>query len=111
MPILKNTNFIVVCWCLIFHIPNKWTAVDGPGINYQSAIRKGDWKMVYDMRDRSKQLYNLQSDIGENNDVAAQNPEVVKALSTALGTQLRQWKATMPIDKKSNTTAPMPDEN
>ena len=67
--------------------------------------------MVYDMRDQSKQLYNLQSDIGENNDVAAQNLEVVKTLSRDLGTHLRQWKATMPIDKKSNTTAPMPDEN
>lgn len=110
MPILKNANFKDDSRSLIFHIPNKWTSVDGPGINYQSAIRKGDWKMVYDMRDRSKQLYNLKTDIGENNDVAAQNPELVKTLSSALGTQLREWKATMPIDKKSNTTAPMPDE-
>lgn len=111
MPILKNANFKDDSRSLIFHIPNKWTAIDGPGINYQSAIRKGDWKMVYDMRDRSKQLYNLNTDIGENNDVAAQNPEMVKTLSSALGMQLRQWKATMPIDKQSNTTAPMPDEN
>ena len=111
VPILKNSNFKDDTRALIWHLPNKWIPQEGPGINYQSAIRKGDWKMVYDMRDQSKQLYNLKTDIGENNDVATQNPEVVKTLSAALGTQLRQWKATMPIDKKSNTTAPMPDEN
>ena len=111
IPILKNANFKDDSRSLIFHIPNKWIPQEGPGINYQSAIRKGDWKMVYDMRDGSKQLYNLKTDIGENNDLAAENPEVVKTLSSALGTQLRQWKATMPINKKTKTAAPMPDEN
>jgi hypothetical protein len=49
--------------------------------------------------------------ICESNDVAAKNPEVVQSLSAALGKQLRQWKATMPLDKRTNITAPMPDEN
>lgn len=110
VPILKNSNFKDDTRSLIWHIPNKWTVVDGPGINYQSAIRIGDWKMVYDMRNGSKQLYNLKTDIGENIDLASQNLERVQILSKALGTQLRKWKATMPIDKKSNSFAPMPDE-
>lgn len=35
---------------LIWHIPNKWTVPDGPGINFFSAVRQGDFKLVYDMK-------------------------------------------------------------
>ncbi|CAN5323443.1 hypothetical protein BH11PLA2_BH11PLA2_00890 [soil metagenome] len=53
----------------------------------QMAIRKGDWKLVkYDLAaDGSKgtstlKLYNLKSDIGETNDLAAKNPDTAKDL-------------------------------
>ncbi|PRZ28139.1 arylsulfatase A-like enzyme [Flavobacterium granuli] len=111
VPILKNPDFKDDNRALIWHIPNKWIANEGPGINYQSAIRKGDWKLIYDMRDQSKQLYNLKTDIGEHIDLVDKHPEVVKTLSKTLSEQLRQWKATMPIDKKTNQPVQMPDES
>lgn len=111
VPILKNPDLKDNSRALIWHIPNKWTTKDGPGINYQSAIRKGDWKLIYDMRDGSKQLYNLKTDIGEHSDLSVAHPDMVKALSKTLSEQLRQWKATMPIDKKTNQPAAMPDES
>jgi len=47
----------------------------------RKALRKGDWKMVqYDVFDPEKtttELYNLANDIGEENNLAAENPEVV----------------------------------
>ncbi|MFC5683141.1 sulfatase [Flavobacterium sp. MAHUQ-51] len=110
VPILKNPDFKDDSRALIWHIPNKWTTEEGPGINFQSAIRKGDWKLIYDMRDQSKQLYNLKTDIGEHSDLSVEHPDVVKALSKTLSEQLRKWKATMPIDKKTNQPAAMPDE-
>nr|WP_121270147.1 sulfatase [Pedobacter schmidteae] len=110
VPILKNPAYKDDLRSLIWHIPNKWIPEDGPGINFQSAIRKGNWKLVYDMRDGSKQLYNLKTDIGENNNLAAQHTDLVSALSKELAQQLRQWKATMPVDKKTGIAAKMPDE-
>jgi arylsulfatase A-like enzyme len=70
----------------------------------QMAIRRGDWKLVrYDSaadtgaRSLANQaggvtaarLYNLAQDIGEANDLAAQNPDKAKELETLW----RQWSA------------------
>lgn len=49
----------------------------------KEAVTKDDWKLI---RFRNKgtaeklELYNLKSDIGEKNNIAAKNPETVKAL-------------------------------
>jgi arylsulfatase A-like enzyme len=52
--------------------------------NGRKALRKGDWKLVkYDVFDPEKtttELYNLAADIGEENNLAAGNPEMVKEL-------------------------------
>jgi len=51
----------------------------------RQAVRKGDWKLVrYDVLDPEKittELYNLENDLGEENNVAEQHPEIVKELS------------------------------
>ncbi len=110
LPILTNTSFSDSSRSLIWHYPNKWIDKDGPGINYYSAIRKGNWKMIYSMRTGKKELYNLSVDIGENNDLSAQNTVKLRELSTLLSTQLRQWKAPMPRLKKTGQSIPFPDE-
>lgn len=53
----------------------------------QDAIRKGKWKLVrygrnqeIDKTEKWPKLYNLESDIGETNDVSDANPEIVKEL-------------------------------
>jgi len=54
----------------------------------QHAVRMGDWKLLK-MAEGAPQLYNLSSDIGEANNIAAGNPEKVKELQTAYD----QWNA------------------
>jgi arylsulfatase A-like enzyme len=50
----------------------------------RQAVRKGDWKLVrynvFEPENATTELYNLKADIGEQNNVAGQNPEVVKEL-------------------------------
>ncbi len=50
----------------------------------KQAARKGKWKAVrlnvYDAPDAPLELYNLETDIGEQNDVASHFPEVVKQM-------------------------------
>lgn len=50
----------------------------------RQAVRKGDWKLVqyhvFDSTKTTTELYNLATDIGEEKNVAAENPEVVKEL-------------------------------
>lgn len=110
VPLLKSPNKKAAERALVWHVPNKWTSDDGPGINYKSAIREGDWKLVYHMRDGKLELYNLKADLGETTDLAAKHPKRVKALATKLGQRLRQWEAPMPLFKSTGKPVPMPDE-
>ena len=51
----------------------------------RQALQKGDWKLVkYNVLDPEKtttELYNLSNDLGEENNVAEQHPEIVEELS------------------------------
>jgi arylsulfatase A-like enzyme len=48
------------------------------GVQY--AVRQGDWKLVKPHLDTAPRLHHLAQDIGEQTDLAAQNPEKVKQL-------------------------------
>jgi arylsulfatase A len=55
------------------------------------ALRKGPWKLILGNKKGKKlglQLYNLESDIGEKNNVADKHPELVKEMTTVV-TQVR----------------------
>jgi N-acetylgalactosamine-6-sulfatase len=45
------------------------------------AVRDGDWKLFVNYDGTGAQLYNIPKDAGEANDLAAQNPDVVKSLT------------------------------
>lgn len=51
----------------------------------KQAVRLGDWKGVrlnmYNDANAPIELYNLASDIGEQNDIAAENPEIVSEIA------------------------------
>lgn len=48
------------------------------------AIRKGDWKLIIESWGNGKRrLYNLATDLGEKNDVAAKHPELTARLAKA----------------------------
>lgn len=95
---------------LVFHYPHKWKGYDLEDIDFLSAVRKGDWKLIYRLRTGKMELYNLRTDIGEQCDVADQNPQKVKELAKALSNKLREWDAPMPTIRKSGKAVPMPDE-
>lgn len=53
-----------------------------------STIRLGNWKLHEYFEDGALELYNLKTDIGERNNVAAQNP----AVTTKLHNMLKNWR-------------------
>jgi len=110
VPMLLGKGTTATGRDLVWHYPNKWGAV-GPGIGTTSTIRNGNWKLVYWYGDGKKELYNLQEDLGELNDVAALHPDVVADLSVRLGNFLRNAGALRPTFKANGSPAPWPDEN
>jgi len=53
---------------------------------FQQAVRMGDWKAVRPGAGEPLELYNLKTDIGEKQNVASQNPEVVARIEDYLKT-------------------------
>jgi N-acetylgalactosamine-6-sulfatase len=65
---------------------------DGGYLPPALAVRDGDWKLLVDHHGTAAQLYNIPKDIGEEHDVAAEHPEVVKSLTD----QALAWLKTLP---------------
>jgi arylsulfatase A-like enzyme len=51
---------------------------------FQQAVRIGDWKAVRPQAGAPLELYNLRADLGEKQNVAGQNPEVVARIEEYL---------------------------
>ena len=109
MPLLKGMGDPSKGRTLVWNFPNIW-GNDGPGINLDCAIRQDDWKLVYYYETGKKELFNIPDDIGEKNNVADQNPEIVTHLSKQLGNYLRATGAQRPSFKLTNKPCPWPDE-
>jgi arylsulfatase A-like enzyme len=99
VPLLKNNKLSDTNRILVWHYPNKWIEGDGPAINYKSAIRQGSWKLIYDLRNGHKELYNLSNDIGEYIDLSKQQPAKTKQMSILLKDILEKNNAPMPSYK------------
>ena len=54
------------------------------GDRISSAVIDGDWKLINWYQDGFVELFNLKDDLGENNNIAKQNPEKVKQLKAKL---------------------------
>ncbi len=89
---IKNQSERAFLW----HYPHHWGHT-GPGINFASAMRKGDWKLVYLMKEQKLELYNLKEDIGEQNDLAGKMPVKAKGLATEMTQLMKERKAQMPV--------------
>lgn len=111
IPLLRDASIRDTARALVWHCPNKWLGSDEHGINFRSAIRQGNWKLVYNQKTGTKELYNLQTDIGEQQDVSRRMPEVTQRLSRLLAGKLREYDAQMPTVKKTMKPVPLPDQH
>ena len=86
---------------LYWHCPNNWYTVEGYGYGASSAIRLGDWKLVYMYKTGQKELFNLEDDIGEQYNLDTEYPRKTQELTKKLRHYLKRVKAQLPINKKT----------
>ncbi|MEB2778687.1 sulfatase [Algoriphagus sp. D3-2-R+10] len=77
---------------LFWHYPHYGNQGGNPG----SVIREGDWKLIYFYETQKMELYNLKEDIGERNNLIAENPGKSETLKTKLFNWLVETKAAFP---------------
>ncbi|PAW72487.1 MAG: N-acetylgalactosamine-6-sulfatase [Opitutia bacterium Tous-C4FEB] len=64
-----------------------------------SAMRAGDFKLITYYDNGELELYRLSSDIGEEENLSQQHPEIVRRLKDKLDAWLRQTDARLPVRK------------
>ena len=77
---------------LFWHYPHYGNQGGEPS----SIIRRGPWKLIHYWEDGRQELYNIQDDLGEISDVAAQHPQLAKTLNEALTVWLKDVGAAIP---------------
>lgn len=87
---------------LYWHYPHYANQGGFPG----GAIRMGDWKLVERYEDGRVHLYNLKTDIGERNDVAANHEDRVAKMRGKLHAWYKQVDAKFLQPKKGNDAKP-----
>ena len=104
---------------LLFHTPNVWGEGNGnsPLYSPSTAMRQGDWKLIYWHPTQKFELFNIKEDISEENNLADKHPERVKAMAKVMTALLKDRKAQMPTYKKNNpagaregSPVPWPDQ-
>lgn len=109
VPLIREGEGVDPERTLVFHYPHKWKPYDLEDIDFLSAARKGDWKIVYRIASGKLELYNLKEDISEKNDLSEKYPEKTREMAALLGEKLRGWNAPMPVVISKNEPAPWPD--
>jgi len=77
---------------LFWHYPHYGNQGGAPC----GAIRDGDWKLIEWFEDGSLELFNIQNDPGERNNLASDKPDLAKKLHAKLRAWRQSVKAVMP---------------
>lgn len=77
---------------IYWHYPHYGNQGSSPG----SAVREGKWKLIEWHEDGRLELYNLEDDIGEKNNLAESHPDVKNRLYEMLKTWRKSVDAKMP---------------
>ena len=80
----QSTNHKLYRSSLFWHYPHHHPG----GATPYSAIRNGNYKLIEFFEDGTLELYNLADDIGEENDLAETNPDIVNKLYE----ELQSWR-------------------
>ncbi len=78
---------------LFWHYPHYGNQGGEPS----SIITEGDWKLIHYYEDGRNELYAIATDIGEQNDLAEQEPQRVEAMFARLRKWLEETQARKPV--------------
>ncbi len=80
-----------------FHFPH----FSGQGARPAGAVRSGKWKLVQNYETGSTELFNLEEDISESNDLKFSHPKKAQELFQSMQNWQREVGAKMPVRKNS----------
>ena len=85
---------------LFWHYPHYHTQ----GATPYSAVRMNKWKFYHFYEDNHTELYDLDADLSEKNDISALNPEKMKEFNLLLKNWLKEVNAQLPLPNTAYDT-------
>ncbi|MEX0360397.1 MAG: sulfatase/phosphatase domain-containing protein, partial [Allomuricauda sp.] len=104
VPLLSGKGAYPTERPIYWHFPNTY---DQPPY---SAVRKGAWKLIYHHIDRKMELFNLEKDIGETENLTVAHAAKKEELVQLLSNYLAEVEAQMPWDKSTEKLVEYPIE-
>ena len=97
---------------ILFHQPHRW-GPEGPGIEPFTAIRRGDWKLIFFHDDapaeRARvQLFDVAHDPGETRERSGDEPARLAAMLALLRAACAESGAQMPLDRATGRPVELP---
>jgi arylsulfatase A-like enzyme len=86
---------------LFWHYPHYGNQGGAPS----AAVRRGDWKLIEWQEDNRAELFNLTTDLGEQTDLAAKEPQRVAQLRAELSGWQKRVGAKFPIPNPNYDTS------
>lgn len=102
VPVLRDPDKSLGRKAIFWHYPHYQAAKP------YGAVRSGPWRLIEFYEDMHVELYNLDDDISETRNVAAENPEVVTRLRNMLHLWRDDVKAQMPTRVPGYAATPVP---
>lgn len=93
LPLLEQETEVLDREALYWHYPHYHPG----GASPYSAIRQGNYKLIEFLEDKHLELYNLEDDIGETNNLISKVPEVANDLYNQLETWRKEVDAQEPV--------------
>ena len=110
VPFLQNPEKMDSQRMLIWHYPNNWTNINVKGTSWGTAIRKGKFKLIYFHKTGELELYDLEKDLAEQNDLSRTMPKKLKEMALLMTAALQSRKAPMPVVKPTVKQIPWPSD-
>jgi len=85
---------------IVVHYPHVYA-----GGAPHSAMRDGNWKLIYFYRSQHWELYDLSNDLSEKHNLATKKPEMLKPLAEELVKLLNERGAKYPVEKATGKEA------
>ena len=95
---------------ILTHFPHQWRPEVNDDIDYMTALRCGDWKIVYRHRTLALELYNLAQDLSERCNLAQSHPQKLAQMAALMTAELKAKGALMPKLRATGQPIPYPDQ-
>ncbi len=111
MPVLQDPALHLEPSPLIWHLPNNWAAT-GPGYGPASWIRLGRWKLIHyhdPAHEPRIELFDLAADLGEQVNLAREQPGIARRLAAMLTARLQAMDAQRTVRLDTGEPVAWPD--